>query len=177
MRIAMFDIEASNLNANFGQVLCACFKELNSDKIKTFRKSRGSDASVVSRIVQEINKYDFIVTWNGINFDVSFIRTRQLLNRCHDFIDPRIRHLDLWYLTKKFLRFTNNRLDTVSTDLGFAEKTRISGDIWVRAMEGNKKALEYIIYHCKKDVLVLEKVYYDYQKQRLLRQLNWIPRI
>lgn len=174
----MFDIEASNLSANFGVLLTACFKELGTRKIISFsKKNESSDFFLTRQIINELNNYDIIVTWFGRYYDVPFLRTRQMINQIPFFIDPRIKHLDLWFVTKQFLKFTNNRLDTVSTDLGFAEKTRINGEIWTKALAGNKKALKYILDHNKKDVLVLEKVYNTYQKNGILRQIGSFPKI
>lgn len=178
MNIAMFDIEASNLSANFGIVLTACIKPYGGP-VKKFTKSTKTrnDKALIAEIIQELNKYDMIVTWYGWRYDVPFIKTRALMRQAKGNIDPRIRHMDLWDACRKLLKFTSNRLDTVSTDLGFADKTRISGDIWTNAMQGDKKALAYILDHNVKDVVVLEKVYRSFMSRGLLRDIKTIPRI
>lgn len=178
MRIGFFDIEASNLNANFGLVLTACMKE-SGKAVTKFTKDTAdtSDRKLVDSIIADMNTYDIIVTWYGKFFDVPFLRTRSLLKKGENYIDPRLRHIDLWDVCRKVLKFTSNRLDTVSTDMGFAEKTRISGEIWTMATQGDMKAMQYILHHNVKDVRVLEKVYNDFQNRQILKEIKSIPRI
>ena len=57
------------------------------------------------------------------------------------------------------MKLTSNRLASVSTFLGVKEKTPRNGPIWIKASAGHKSSLDYIIRHCKQDVVVLEEVY------------------
>lgn len=179
MRIGFFDIEASNLSANYGMLLTACIKPLGENHITKIVKqtSTKEDKLAVKQTIKALNEYDMIVTWYGVRYDVPFIKTRALLKKLPHSIDPRIRHLDLWDACRKYLKFTSNRLDTVSTDLGFADKTRISGDIWTKAVQGDKPAIAYVLHHNIKDVQVLEKVYNSFASQNLLREIKSIPRV
>lgn len=179
MRIGFFDIEASNLSANYGILLTACIKPYGENNItKIVKKSTNKvDTLAVKETIKALNQYDLIVTWYGVRYDVPFIKTRALLKNIPFGIDPRIRHLDLWDACRKYMKFTSNRLDTVSTDLGFAEKTRISGEIWNKAVQGDSKAVAYVLHHNVKDVQVLEKVYNSFAKQNLLREIKSIPRV
>ena len=43
--------------------------------------------------------------------------------------------------------------------LGFNSKTEVKGHLWLAAaLDGDSGALDYIVDHCVRDVLVLEKV-------------------
>jgi uncharacterized protein YprB with RNaseH-like and TPR domain len=168
-RIVCFDIEATNLNANFGYVLCASFKEVGKKKVithsiadsPTFAKDVTNDKWLLQQIVNELEKYDIVITWYGRpnrGFDIPFIQTR-LLSHDLPLLKP-INHIDGWAIARNKLKLNSNRLDTVSKFLGVTEKTPLSGPIWIRAMAGYPDAIAYVIKHCEADVLSLEDVYH-----------------
>lgn len=182
MRIGFFDIEASNLNANFGRLMTCSLKPLGDKHIIKIKKGFGTDKRAIKDTIEALNQFDMIVTWYGVRYDIPFVKTRALITRVSDFIDPRIRHLDLWHACKMQLKFTSNRLETVSTDINtvgqfHTAKTRISGEIWNRAIEGDARALAYVLDHNVKDVIVLEDVYNEFVEQGIIRQIKTIPRI
>ena len=68
--------------------------------------------------------------------------------------------VDTWRIAKKRLKFHSNRLDAIAKSLGCPySKTALDGNKWIDASAGDKKALKYIVHHCKMDVLVLEWCY------------------
>jgi len=71
---------------------------------------------------------------------------------------------DTWQMARKKLKIHSNRQDSVAQTLTQkSDKTRIHPDIWLKAQFGNKKdrkeALDYILEHCKIDVMELEENY------------------
>ena len=177
-KVGFLDIEASNLDANFGIILSYCIKDADSDKIwsdviekKDYSKYKmeSPDTRVVENLVKDMRKFDRLVAHYGIKFDFPFIRTRAIV--C-DVDFPKYNELyidDTWRWAKNKLKLNSNRLDTIATTLlGKTDKTRVEGKYWIGAMRGDKKSLNYILEHNRFDVLDLEKIYnklIDYVRQ------------
>lgn len=52
-----------------------------------------------------------------------------------------------------------NGLERIADFLGCNTKTKLSGDLWVRAsMDGDTEAMDYIVEHCIQDCQMLEKI-------------------
>ena len=168
MRIAFADGEMSNLNADFGQLLCACVCEYDTTKpqggkIHTFtlhdyEDKRWDDSRLAKAWRDCMEDFDIIVTWNGIRFDVPFLNTRL---RHRGMREVRLsHHIDLMYTARFKLRLASATLDHVSSFLGCkVKKTRMQPDQWGRAMGGHRPSYAYILNHCKLDVRVLAEVY------------------
>ena len=165
MKTATFDIETSNLNANFGIVLCAVIKPWEGEKLTVLRIDeiegdiRSDDSKVVEAIITELNKYTILIAHNGIKFDRTFLNTRAtkwglpLLNPRGNMIDPVI-------LARKYLRMSYNGLDTIAQYLLTEhQKTPVMGHLWLKAViDRDAEAMQEIVQHCVEDVLVLEEV-------------------
>jgi len=177
-RVGFLDIEASNLDANFGIILSYCIKDANSKKIwyDVLDKSKDSkfdfgqtDKRVVENLVKDMRRFDRLVAHYGIKFDFPFIRTRAIV--C-DVDFPKYGEVyvdDTWRWAKNKLKLNSNRLDTMLTTIcGSTNKTRVEGKYWIGAMRFDKKSLGYILDHNKRDVIDLEKGYnklFEYVKQ------------
>jgi len=167
-KIVIWDLETSNLNANFGYVLCAGWKYLGDrkthvikiDDYKLHKTDPTNDSEVVKRMGEVLTDCDGIVTWFGGFFDEPYLNSR-LLNHGLPLVPPFTAgtHIDGWRIAKKKLKLNSNRLASVSSFLSVEEKTPLNGPIWIKAMAGNKAALRYVYRHCEQDVIVLEQVY------------------
>ena len=83
---ATFDIETTNLNADFGVVLCGVVLPHDSrarpivfraDQInKRWAQCRSDDSGVVRAITAELSKYDVLIAHNGARFDIPYLKTR-----------------------------------------------------------------------------------------------------
>ena len=165
-RILFWDIEATNLRADFGYILCIGYKFAHWKKPKiiklcnspTYKKDRTDDSYVLEQFAKAYATANLSVTWYGNRFDLPYVNARNL---AHDLPRlPPVPQVDLWRTSRYELAISNNRLDTASRFLKLKdEKTRVDGQIWVRAMSGYKDALKYIYDHCYADVLVLEGAY------------------
>ncbi|KKL14685.1 hypothetical protein LCGC14_2513240, partial [marine sediment metagenome] len=82
--IATFDIETSNLSADFGRVLCAVVKQVGKkpiifrgDTYASWKKgNKYDDSMLVKDIIEELNKHDVLIAHNGMKFDRPFLNTR-----------------------------------------------------------------------------------------------------
>lgn len=165
MRIGFFDIEASNLKADFGIVLCYCIKDSQSDKIyescvtnKDLKKDL--DAKVIKQLIKDFKQFDMVVTYYGTKFDLPFVRTRAL-NLGIDFPEfGSLFHRDAYYIIKSKMCMSSRRLENACrVILGHSDKTRIDSNHWLQGLRGEKESLDYILDHCRKDVTDLEALY------------------
>jgi uncharacterized protein YprB with RNaseH-like and TPR domain len=168
-KVGFLDIETSNLDANFGIILTYCIKVGGKKTILTGTVKKTdiakypadkTDTGVVKQLVNDMLKFDRIVTHYGSRFDIPFIRTRAL----YDGLDfPQfgsIRQDDTWVMAKHKLKLNSNRLDTIArTILGKTDKTHIEFSNWIAGTRGDEKAISYILQHNKFDVTDLEKIW------------------
>jgi DNA polymerase III epsilon subunit-like protein len=160
----VFDLETTNLNADFGVVLCGVVlpadgepKVFRADKYATWRRHRSDDSQVVKAIVAELEKWDIWIAHNGQFFDVPFLRTRLALHRLPPLATAKL--LDPCLLARRKLKMSFNSLERLASFLGVNTKTEVDSQMWLKAsLDGDKDAMTYIVDHCVQDVITLEKV-------------------
>ena len=161
----MWDLECTNLNADFGYILCAGIKELGKGSVKTFsvadypayKKDPTNDKALVKDVRDYLSEAGAFITWYGQRFDQPFLNSRLTYYGLTPL--PPVPHIDGWRIAREKLKLHSNRLASVSSFLQIAEKTPLNGPIWIKASAGDPGALKYVIKHCKQDVLVLEQAF------------------
>jgi uncharacterized protein YprB with RNaseH-like and TPR domain len=165
-RVLLFDLECSNLKADFGRILCFGWKWLGEGKAqvrditqfpKRFAKDCTDDRDLVIFAREVLLQADVIVTWFGTYFDVPYLQTRLLAHGLDPV--PPIAHDDGWKIARYALKLHSNRLASVSQFLGIEEKTPILPEHWTRATAGHRPSIRYVVKHCAQDVEVLEQAY------------------
>jgi len=163
VRAVILDIETSSLEADGGIVVGAGLApEKGRSEYFQVKRSR-EEGTVLSKLAQRIQSYDVLVTWNGRGFDIPFLTTRFLKHG----LDPRPisskRHIDLNEVVKNRLRLTFTYLDHVCDFFAIAKKKGPMGmdvpQLYVRALEGDTKALGAIRDHCLDDLQATRNVY------------------
>lgn len=165
-KIGFIDIEASNLKANFGIILCYCIKVANEDKIyescitkKEATQAEFPDKRLVQQLVTDIEQFDLLYGFYSTKFDLPFIRTRAISNGLAFPTFGSIKHKDIYYVVKNKFSLHSNRLEVACNELvGSSDKTHFDGNIWRTAVQGRKESLQYILEHCRADVCDLEKL-------------------
>jgi hypothetical protein len=62
-------------------------------------------------------------------------------------------------LARNKLRMSYNSLEQIANHMGVNTKTEVKPEMWLRAaLDGDSKAMSYIVHHCVEDVLTLERV-------------------
>lgn len=166
-KVGFLDIEATNLQADFGYILCYSLKELDGElkhRSVTPEELRAYvfDKKVMKQFLEDIESFDRLVGFysKDYRFDVPFLRTRALkwgleFPEWRDFL-----FTDAYDLSKPKLRLHRNRLENVAELFNIPSKQhRLNPEVWQRAQAGSKRALDYIQLHCDEDVLTLEGVY------------------
>lgn len=166
IRIATFDIETTHLCADFGIILCAVVKSSESnakpvvirgDDYASWDKRRSNDRETVMALRDELDRYDVLVAHNGLKFDLPFIRTRLAKWGRKPLSDFKI--VDPVQLARNKFRMSYNSLEKLATFLDCNSKTKVEGKYWLRAaLDGDRKAMNYIVKHCVEDVATLEQV-------------------
>lgn len=176
-RVGYFDIEATNLKADFGVMLSYAFKVrgkneilsnvIQQEDINAFRL----DKPLVRQCLEDMTKFDMIVTYYGTGYDIPFVRTRALKWRLNFPEYGALIHHDLYYVARSKLKLSRTSLENVGKLIGVGElKNHLEPDIWTQALI-NEKAREYILDHNKRDVILLEKAH-----DRLLPYIKGIRR-
>lgn len=167
MRVTAWDLECSNLSADFGIILCAGFKDVGTGKphvlnILDYTKTGDlirAEKHLLRAISKRLLESDVWLTHFGSWFDIPFVNSRLLYHKL-PVLPPSYPHVDTWKVAKNRLKLRNNRLNTVSEFLKTpSEKNAIKPEQWIRALGGHAPSMAYIVKHCRLDVLVLEEAY------------------
>lgn len=165
LNIAVLDIETTDLDANYGYVLCAVVKKY-AGPMWTFRIDSntfngeliGDDRKLIRELVSKLKEFDVIVTWNGNRFDMPFINTKLIRYGLKPLGLKYYR--DLCAIARARFRTSNNRLRTWGNFLlGASRKTFTTSRIRLDAIRGKKYALDFIVNHCRIDVEETERLY------------------
>ena len=168
-RVGFLDLETSNLDATFGIILTYAIRDqatgsilcdsINKMDIGMFSPDK-SDVRLVKNLVEDIQKFDRLVTYYGKRFDIPFIRTRALIDGVDFPYFGSIKHDDVYFWAKYKLKLNSNRLEVVARTLfGDTEKNHIEYKYWVGGTRGDEESLEYILDHNVRDVNELERDY------------------
>jgi len=173
-RVGYYDIETSNLNADFGIVLSYCIlpdknnrllsrtitpEELRSDKF---------DKNLLKQFCEDARKFDRLIGYYSAKFDAPFLRTRCIFHHLDFPIYKEINHTDAYLTAKHKLKLHSRRLGVVAPFFGIKAKGHpLNGAIWLKCLRGDKRALDFVTTHNKEDVYSLREVWHkveDYQR-------------
>ena len=175
VHIGFFDIETSSLVANYGMMLCYAIKDDRTGKV--IFKERGkedidevSDKRLVRDCVEDMKKFDKLITWYGARFDIPFVRTRAIMNGIDFPKYGELYHQDAYDLAKHKLKLNSNRLESAcQAVLGRTNKTHLYSGLTDKCVAGKKKAMKFLEVHNRYDVIDLGDIYHrlcDFAKTR-----------
>lgn len=163
-KIGFLDIESTNLKSSFGIVLSYCIlgDEL-SKRIITPEEIRSGifDKSLLEQFCQDIRNFNRVITWNGLWFDLPFLRTRCDLYSLDFPVFREILHTDALVLARKvYATLHSKRLGEVCKFFGIESKDHpLTPNIWLRCLSGNQEALDYVGIHNEEDVRSLKRLW------------------
>jgi len=166
-KTGFLDIEASNLNADFGIIYSWCIKE---DKGKNICevvspkdiKQGTYDKNIIKIFNKKARNFDRLVVYYGTDnrFDIPTLRTRAVFWKTDFPLFKEIKVTDVYPIIKRKFNLHRNRLQTACEFFGIpCKEHRLTPQIWFRAASGNKKALNFILQHNKEDTVSLEVLY------------------
>ena len=162
---AFFDLEMTNLHANYGRLICGCIRPYGGPTtiIRIDETVGGSavvwdDRETAVALRDELEKNYQVYGYNTVMFDIKFLNSRLMKHGERVLRTPL--HKDLLFMAKKAFALSDNRLLTVQEFLGLdSKKTRLDPEMWIRASAGDSAAIDYVVEHCVADVAVLEEVF------------------
>jgi uncharacterized protein YprB with RNaseH-like and TPR domain len=167
-KILAIDIETTNLSANFGRIIVACFLDMDTKKVTTLRgdsekyfnpNSLADDSLMVKDIKEILEGAWMWMGWYSKMFDIPFINTRLILAG-EDSVDRRL-HCDLLYYSRRpTMCLSNSRLDTVAKTFEVdSQKVDLLPREWMGAIYLDEKEIDKAVDHCKNDVKALYELF------------------
>lgn len=172
-RVGFFDLETSNLNANWGIILSYCILSDDGELYKCLIKPKNIfsgdfDKQVCEQFCKDARKFDRLIGWYSERFDAPYSRTRCLHHKLDFPLYKEIKHTDAWKVCRKILKLHSNRLGTVAPFFGIRAKDHpLNPEVWLKCLSGNQDALNFVLTHNVEDVHSLRGVWHrlqDYQK-------------
>lgn len=133
-------------------------RKVHSDLIAIDDVEAGNDFEVVASLHELIAEADILVAHNLDRFDWPRINGRFMLNELEPLAKPRM--IDTLKWANQF-GLAYRKLDFLAQQLGHGHKLETRFELWRRVMEGDEKALRYMLRYNRKDAVLLEKVYAD----------------
>jgi uncharacterized protein YprB with RNaseH-like and TPR domain len=157
-RLATWDIEATQLNADLGSMLCASVKPYGK-KPYTFKvKAVGNDVKILRDLKDCLEEYHCWLTYYGKGFDVPFVNTR-LLKWGYAPIDTR-HHIDLFFTLKSNTKMSSKGLGRFLSLLGTDEqKMGVSQNVWSEMGFKLNTHMPLMVKRCESDTIGLEGLY------------------
>lgn len=165
-RIGYLDIEASNLNADFGFVLSYCIKVDGGEVIKNLITpdeihSGEFDKRLMIELCEHLRQFDRIVTYYGARFDIPFVRTRCIYHKIDFPLYKEVKHTDVYDIAKRKLNLHSKRLGVICDFFGIPAKGHgMKPAVWNRCCAGHLPSLKYVLVHNIEDVESLETLYH-----------------
>jgi DNA polymerase elongation subunit (family B) len=174
MKILLLDIETSpnvahvwgiwQQNVGLSQLLessytmCYSAKWLGDDQIYFDSVQKSEPKSMLEGIHGLLEQADAVVHYNGTKFDMPTLNKEFIIHKMDP--PPPIKQIDLLRVVKSQFRFPSNKLDYVAQRLSLGKKKDHEGHIlWVKCMNGDKKAWKTMEEYNIQDVILLEKLY------------------
>jgi DNA polymerase elongation subunit (family B) len=181
-KIAFFDIEtAPSLGYFWGKLyetnivkvdtpwymLCFSYRWLGDRAIHTralrdypsYKSGSEDDRRLVRDLRNMLDEADIVIAHNGDRFDLKAANTRFIY---HGLKPPSLyRSIDTLKIARSQFCFDSNRLDALGRFLDVGGKRVHTGfDLWSRTMQGDPEAWSQMEKYNRRDVELLEKVYY-----------------
>lgn len=139
-------------------IMCICYKWESEKKVHSLEWDKGDDKKMVEEFIDILSMADETIAHNGDNFDIKFFNSRVIY---HDLVPPNpCNSIDTLKIARKKFRFNSNRLDYLGKFLFGDGKIHTSFQMWKDILLNNcKKSMKAMVKYCKKDVLLLERVY------------------
>lgn len=139
-------------------MICAAWKEVGSKETHAVWCTKPTDDyKVVLKLRNVLADADIIAGHNIKNFDIKKLQARLMFHRLEPL--PEIPVIDTLREIKRVSTHTSHRLDYLSSYLCGGGKMQTSHGLWLRALEGDKKAVAEMVEYNKQDVIENEKVF------------------
>lgn len=169
MKIAYFDIETSDLNAEFGRLICASVLSLPEDRMITLRqddylrrkkaKNMADDRQLAVDLRDILEDHHITLGWYSKGFDLPFLNTR-LVAHGERRLNSAL-HLDgVWYMKGwRGLKPASAKLKQAAIFFGLDDrKPEVEPQTWIAARSGDRDAMDIACERCEADVSITRSV-------------------
>lgn len=138
------------------EMMCFAAKWYGDDEVMFFH-GRDDRQQMIAAAWKLLDDADVVVHFYGSKFDVPHLNREFLLN---GFPPPSpYKQVDLKQVCSKKFKFTSNKLQYVSTQLGLGGKEEHEGfPLWEKCMKGDLEAWDRMESYNRQDVVLLEEV-------------------
>jgi len=166
-RILVYDIETTDLDAGFGEMLMFGYQWWDEDtpqiiKINDFdgwKKGHYNDRDywLCEAVYEIMCEADVLIGHFSTRFDHPFIQTRMLKHGLPPI--PDTTQIDTWRIAKRQLKFRSNRLGIIADSLGCKQrKDKVEAAVWRMAKGHDEEAIEAIAEYCLQDIRTQKSV-------------------
>lgn len=140
-------------------IICICYKWEESKEVNEVHwDAKQCDKALLIKFIKTANEADELIGHNGDRFDLAWIRTRCLFHGIEMF--PNYTTIDTLKIARSKFKFNSNKLNYIADFLGIGQKIKTEFGLWKDiVLHKDKKAMDAMVKYCKKDVILLEKVY------------------
>ena len=131
--------------------------EVLGDVLTSDEVLKENDSRITTSLWKLLDEADIVIAHNGKRFDIPKMNSRFLLNELPP--PSPYKQIDTKEVAAKQFGFSSNKLDALLIYFGEERKLDTDFELWVKCMNGDKEALDYMLTYNKKDVTQLEKVY------------------
>jgi uncharacterized protein YprB with RNaseH-like and TPR domain len=149
----------------YSQIMCFAWKWLNEKTTnvkslfdcKGYKPNKINDKELINDLWNLLDEADIIIAQNGDAFDIKIINSRFVY---HGLLSPSFyKTIDTLKVAKRYFRFMDNRLDSLSKYLGSGNKNHPGLNAWFDCLGGDEKAWKKMKSYNKNDVVLLEQIY------------------
>jgi len=132
--------------------------EIYSDVLKPNEATKGDDSRIMNSLWKFVDAADILIGHNIDQFDILKMNTKFIL---HDMAPPTpYQTVDTLKIARSNFAFSSNKLDYLCRQFGIPRKVDAGGmKTWIGCMEGDKEALDTMIWYNEHDVKITEELY------------------
>lgn len=146
-------------------MICFAAKWSDTKRVEFYSEHHDGHDEMVGQAWRLWDEADAIVHFNGTNFDLPHLRREFLLSGLTP--PSPVQEIDLLRVVRKHFRFTSNKLDHVSQQVGLSGKVSHEGHgLWTKCLAGDELAWKRMRKYNIGDVKLTEELYH--------RLLPWI---
>ncbi len=170
----IFDLETSlgGFKGDLLWVLCAVIKPVRQAplvyRIDQFSPKTNQpfddERQLLEAVTEILENSTLVITYNGSKFDIPTLKTRRLLHGMRP--SSVFAHLDLLQVIRQErLTFHSKAQAVIMRQLAAWRKVEFEEQLWLKAMRGDKAALDYIVERCISDCRGLEQLYFALKRR------------
>lgn len=166
-KILLYDIETTDLNADWGECLMISWKWLNEPTvyIKTVRDYSHPevaldthDKPLIQDFMKILEEADVIIGHYADKFDYLFLQTRAMYHGLGPL--PAVPSVDTWKIARFQLKLKSNRMANIAEFFELSQqKSSVSKRLWRLSKQHHSDAISTLADYCIQDVLTLEAVF------------------